>query len=110
VLDSLGERLRDQLNAFERVSVPDAESWLWANLSCGNEITFWMVSDAQDVVGMVQEVLLGVGFWVKEHSDTGAIVDKSTIWGISKVVAGVVASVAMNVVKLEGRVWCICIS
>jgi hypothetical protein len=110
VLDSLGERLGDQLNAFKRVSFPDAESWLGADLTSRNEVTVWMLSDAQDIVGMIEEVLLGVRFGVQEHSDTGAIVDESTIRGVSKVVAGVMASVAMNVIKLESRVWCISIS
>jgi hypothetical protein len=56
--------------------------------------------EAEDIIIVLKHEVLGVALLVQDHTDSGRVVDDPTALRVPQVVSSVVASIAVDVLKL----------
>ena len=88
-------------NYLHGLVVPHKYSRLGSNLSCGAELSSGIDCHAMQVIVVLVEELLGVGLLVKHNAQCCSMVDYFASRCVTDVVPSIVASIAVDVLKLE---------
>ena len=101
VLDAFSEGRCDQDLALHGLVVPDANSRLGSDLASGADLTTRVHRKAVDIIRVVHEVLLGILAGIHDNTDASCAICNLTAVRIPKIVATVMATEAVNIIKFK---------
>jgi hypothetical protein len=82
-------------------TVPDAKKWLWAYLTCSTNRSSRVDRQAMDIIVVAHVELLCILIGIQNNPDSRRMVHKLAISCVTKVIADIVASVAVNVFQVN---------